>query len=119
MVRHPDSTSRLIARCAAVALALGLIGAPSSALAADAAVDEYSLGSAGAENVITTDTQVAEPGDVPVNRSAGVVGEEVPAQSQLDAAGSMATPATWIVLGILVVLGGLALVRIPRRRASA
>lgn len=109
---HSRSRSRAAAALAGVAALLLL---PASALGA-AAVDEYSLGPAGGENEVSSQApaQLGEkPGAVPPQL--GVVGENEPAQSPLDAAGVV----VWLGLGLLLAVGLLAAARARSPRSAA
>jgi hypothetical protein len=107
MARPSDSTKRRRPATGPVALLaamLVLLLLPASALAG-AAVDEYSLGTVGG-NDTGREADVQRPPDssATAEQQLGVVGENVPSQSPLAAAGASA----WIGLGAIALAGAVA-----------
>lgn len=116
MARRMESTKRPGARFATLALLLALLAIPVPALAAPAATDEYSLGAVGAGATGSDDAQ-----QLPAERGAekptpGVVGESTDAESPLEAAGALAAPGVWALVALIVLGGGVALLRAPRQK---
>lgn len=113
MARPTHSRSRPFALAALAALLVVLL-APASALAG-AAVDEYSLGTAGGGNRADVEVRATPEADGKAAVQLGVVGENEPGQSPLAALG----PPVWIGLLVLLASGAVAVTwgRSPRSAA--
>jgi hypothetical protein len=101
-------------------LAALALTAPPAALAAPAAVDEYSLGPVGtrvSERESPDPLPVAQESDPEVRAVPGVVGETTPVEGPLAAVGSIASPLVWALAALLALAA--AAILLPRRPAGA